>query len=48
MLSLDNIKVKDSESGFMSKRPGISLFNTENRSLYSNNVTSVIKEHIIQ
>ena len=33
MLSLDNLKVRDIESGFLSRRPSFALFNTEGRSV---------------
>jgi len=34
MLSLDNLKVRDIESGFLSRRPSFALFNTEGRNVY--------------
>ena len=34
MLPLDNIKVKDADSGFMSKRSYFNLFHSENRNVY--------------
>jgi len=34
MLPLDGIKVRDMDSGFMSKRCMFALFNSENRNVY--------------
>ena len=34
LLTLDNIKVKDLDSGFMSKRQNFALFNVEGRNVY--------------
>lgn len=34
MLSLDNLRVRDAESGFLSRRPVFALFSTENRNVY--------------
>lgn len=33
MLPLDNLKIRDVEAGFMSRRITFALFNTENRSV---------------
>ena len=40
MLSLDNLKVKDVEGGFMSKKHLFALFNTEQR--YAQTCTSIL------